>query len=340
MTGPLLRPAREDDLDGLLELARSAAGVTTLPPDRGHLAERLERSVVAFARAEPQLRGDEYVFVVEDASGRVDATSAMVSRVGGFDPFYTYEVRSERVAHAPLGVDRSIDVLHLKRDHKGPSELCSLVVHPARRGAGLGRLASQGRLLFVALHPGGFADRTIAEIRGYQDEGGRSPFWEAVGRVFLAPSEFAEADMLTGLGEKDFVEDLMPRHPIYLDLLGPEVRATVGVPHPEAVAAMRMLEAEGFVPSREVDIFDAGPILECPTARIATVARSRRAVVSRVDGRPGGVPCLVATADGPFRATRSAAARDGAGVVLPRPAADRLGIVAGARVILAEDLRG
>jgi arginine N-succinyltransferase len=215
--------------------------------------------------------------VVEGERGRIVATSAAVARVGGFDPFYTYEVRAERVSHPPLGVDRTIESLHLRREHKGPSELCGLVVEPAARGRGVGRLASLGRLLFVAAQRGRFDERTIAEIRGYQDPGGRSPFWDAVGRVFFAPADFAEADLLTGLGEKDFVADLMPRHPIYLDLLPAPVREAIGRPHPAALPAVRLLESEGFARTDEVDIFDAGPILAAETDRIRTVRAARGA---------------------------------------------------------------
>lgn len=336
----MLRPAGEDDLGGLLALAREAgAGVTTLPPREGHLAERIARTAEALARAPSRPGGEAYLFVVEDADGRIVATSAAVSRVGGFDPFYTYEIRAEPVRHAPLGVHRTIDVLHLKRDHKGPSELCGLVVTPARRGRGVGRLASLGRLAFVAAHPHRFAERTVAEIRGFQDASGRSPFWDAVGRVFLAPSEFAEADLLTGLGEKDFVDDLMPRHPIYLDLLPRQVREVIGRPHEAALPAMRLLQGEGFTPAREVDIFDAGPILEAATAAIRSVRAARGLRLARVDDVPAGAPAIVAAPTvARFRATHGTVARDGNGeAVLDRAAARRLGLEAGDDVLVVPE---
>lgn len=277
--------------------------------------------------------------MVEDRHGRVVATSAAISRVGGFDPFYTYEIRSEAVAHAPLGVDRSIEVLHLRRDHKGPSELAGLVVAPGHRRHGVGRLASLGRLAFVAAHPERFAERTVAEIRGYQDEDGSSPFWNAVGRVFLAPSEFAEADLLTGLGEKDFVADLMPRHPIYLDLLPREVRDVIGRPHDAAVPAMRLLQTEGLAFSCEVDIFDAGPILECATAQIRSVRDARRLRLAGVGAPRGGAPAIVALAEAAaFRATRGLAGVDEGGELTldPRSAA-RLGAEPGRELVVVPE---
>lgn len=338
MTLPLLRAAGPDDLEGLLDLARrGGVGITSLPPHAEHLADRLHRSALAFERPPGRPGGEEYLFVVEDGDGRLAATAAIMSRVGGFDPFYTYEVRGERVTHPPLGVDRTIEVLHLKRDHKGPSELCGLVVDPARRGHGLGALASLGRLLFVAAHPEGFADRTVAEIRGFQDDAGNSPFWEAVGRVFLSPSDFAEADMLTGLGEKGFVEDLMPRYPIYLDLLAPAVRSVIGRPHRDAEPAMRMLSAEGFAPSHEVDIFDAGPILECATAAIRSVSRARRTELTSVGEVAHGVRCLIAAPGAPFRVVRVRALVSPDGVALAADAAARLGVNPGDDLIVVAD---
>ncbi len=340
MTIPALRAADPDDIDGLLDLARrGGAGITSLPPHADHLTARLERSEIAFGRAPARPGGEEYLFVADDGGGRLTATATVTSRVGGFDPFYTYEIRAERVTHPPLGVDRAINVLHLKRDHKGPSELCGLVVDPELRGRGLGRLASLGRLLYVAAHPERFADRTIAEIRGFQDAAGDSPFWDAVGRVFLSPSGFAEADMLTGLGEKDFVADLMPRHPIYVDLLSPEVRGIIGRPHREAVPAMRLLCGEGFAPAREVDIFDAGPILECPTAAIRCVRDAERMILACIEEPAGGVPHLIATLRAPFRAIRSEALVDDRGITLTREAAARLGVEPGDELMAIADGR-
>lgn len=335
MTPPRLRAANEDDLEGLVALARRAgAGVTSLPPEPAHIAERLRRSSAAFAHAPAHPGGEEYLFVVEDEH-EVVATSAVVARVGGFDPFYTYEIRAERVTHAPLGVDRTIDVLHLKRDHKGPSELCGLVVDPDRRGRGLGRLASLGRLMYVAAHPGRFAERTVAEIRGFQDAEGRSPFWEAVGRVFLSPRAFADADMLTGLGEKDFIADLMPSHPIYLDLLSPAVREVIGRPHRDAEGALHLLREQGFVPAREVDIFDAGPIVECPTTEIRIVRTARRARLGAIRPPRVGEPCLVAVAGPPFRALYADVELVDGSVAIDPEAAQALDARPGAELLVA-----
>jgi arginine N-succinyltransferase len=293
-TGFLVRPARPADLDDLVALAGAlGSGLTNLPPDRERLAERIEDSLASFARRVRAPAGEWYLFVLCDPGGRVRGTSALIGRVGGFDPYYAYEVRRERHVHAPMGVDREVAVLHLRREHKGPSELASLAVDPALRGGGLGRVMSLVRLLFVAAHPERFADTLIAELRGYQDADGRSPFWEGVGRRFFL-REFHEADFLSGIGNKDFIEDLMPRHPIYVDLLPDDVREAIGRPHAMSAPALRMLEEEGFRHAGHVDIFDAGPIVAAPVARVGTVRAHRRITVRGIlDAAPPGDPVLV-----------------------------------------------
>ena len=332
----VLRAAGPDDLDELFGLARrEGRGVTSLPPNREHLATRLERSAASFARTPARPGPEEYLFVAESGTGQLVATSAIAARVGGYDPFYTYEVREERVTHAPLGVDRIHRVLHLKTEHKGPTELCGLLVDPAHRGSGLGRLASLGRLVFMATEPDRFASTTIAEIRGFQDGEGVSPFWEAVAKTFLAPRQFGEADMLTGLGEKDFVADLMPRHPIYADLLPPAVRQIIGEPHPAAMSALHLLHQEGFTPSREVDIFDAGPILECRTRAIRTVRSTRVRTVAAADLPGERTRVIVMTLDGSPRAVICHAAVTHDEVSFASSERAVLGVVAGDRAAVA-----
>ena len=58
--------------------------------------------------------------------------------------------------------------------------------------------------------------------------------------------EFSTADYLTGLGEKSFIAELMPRHPLYMNLLPEEARAAIGEVHADTAPARRLLEQEGF----------------------------------------------------------------------------------------------
>lgn len=274
----LLRPIRATDLPGLVALARSiVGGLTTLPANEEFLRDRIDDSLRAFAARVRKPGGEYYLFVLEDTTtGAVVGTSGLAARVGGFEPFYSYEIRTERYVHAPLKIEKEISVLHLKEVHRGPTEICSLFLHPDYRRQGAGRLLSLARFLFVGAFPERFDDTVIAELRGYTDQTDRSPFWEAVGRQFFE-FDFYSADFLSGLGDKAFIADLMPDHPIYVTLLPPAVQAVIGRVHAKTEPALALLLAEGFARTTEVDIFDAGPLLRAPTAEIRTIRAARTA---------------------------------------------------------------
>lgn len=273
-----LRPVRETDLARLASLARSTGGgITTLPPNEEFLASRIDDSLAAFRRRVTRPGGEFYLFGLEEiATGEIVGVSGIASRVGGFEPWYSYQIKRERFAHAPLRFEREIPVLHLRREHRGPSEICSLFLRPDLRRTGVGRLLSLGRFLFMGAFPKRFTETVIAEMRGYIDQTGKSPFWEAVARHFY-PFDFYRADVLSGLGDKEFIADLNPRHPLYIPLLAPDVQAVIGRVHHDTEPALALLLAEGFKRSGEVDIFDAGPLLETRVAELRCVSSSRRA---------------------------------------------------------------
>jgi arginine N-succinyltransferase len=328
----VLRPAREEDLPDLVGLAGEVTGgITTLPADARRLRATVDESLLALAHPVARPGSERYLFVLEDRdAGRVAGSAALVARVGGFDPFYTYELREEPLEHPPLGIAERVEVLHLKRDHKGPSELCTLALASGYRGRGLARLLAVARLLFVRAHPERFEDRIIAELRGWLDEDGRSPFWDSVGRHFFR-SDFARADFLSGLGDKDFIEDLMPRHPIYVPLLPEDVRAVIGRPHRDAAPARRVLEDEGLRFVGEVDIFDAGPLLAADLADVRAIRAARDGQVGRVvEGEPPGPQRVLANGRLDFRACLGAAAPAPDGTLtIGRSAAGLLEVVPG-----------
>lgn len=336
-----LRPIRESDLEGLQSLAASVTGsLTTLPNDRAFLARRIVDSLRAFDPRLHRPAGERYLFVLEDsASGSIVGTSGIVDRVGGFDPFYSYAVRREPLSHPPLRIEREVRVLHLRQDHKGPSEICSLFLSPDHRRGGLGRLLSLGRFLFLAAFPSRFDGRVIAELRGWQTPDGRSPFWESVGRHFFG-SDFHEADFLSGLGDKEFIAALMPRYPIYLSLLPTDVQAVIGRVHPDTEPALRLLLREGFAPTGEVDIFDAGPLVSAPLGGIRTVAATTVRPLSPVPADPfsmaGSTPVLASNRSLDFRAVLTTASPQPDGsIALPGAAAAALEVAPGDPVATA-----
>jgi arginine N-succinyltransferase len=94
----------------------------------------------------------------------------------------------------------------------------------------------------------------------------------------------------------------MPKTPIYVALLPDGAKAVMGQPHPSGRAALRMLEHEGFVFDRYIDIFDGGPTVTAATDQIRTIRESRAETVTEIG--PGGTSkALLATGLlGEFRA--------------------------------------
>lgn len=301
----VLRPVEEADLDGLCRLVGTIDdSLTTLPNNRDALEARIHDSLRAFYPKVARPGGEHYLFVLAGPDGQPVGTSGLIARVGGFDPFYTYELRTECKEHKPLNTRKEYQVLHLKRDHKGPSEVCSLFLHKDFRSSGRGRLLSLGRFLFMRAFPQRFDAAVIAELRGYINDAGVSPFWESVAKPFF-DHDFYQADILSGLGEKEFIEALMPEYPIYIPLLPPAAQAVIGQVHRQTEPARRLLEAEGFHQTNAVDIFDAGPLYKAARDEIRTVRESLDAplVEIRPELSADAAPRLIATRQLGFRAT-------------------------------------
>jgi len=302
----VVRNVCEADLGAVLELAADAGpGMTTLKPDRGALEARLALAVASFAgEAAPQ--DADYLFVLEDlACRRICGVAAIKATVGVKEPFYNYRLSTSVHTSPATGLVNRVQSLHLSHDLSGASELCSLYLHPAYRSGSNGRLLSKSRFLFLAQFPALFAHKVFAEMRGFQDEHGQSPFWESVGRPFFR-MDFDEADDLCGRGERLFIEQLVPRLPLYTHLLGEPARAAIGRTHLDTVPARRLLEQEGLHFDGYIDIFDGGPVLEAklPALRAVRDSRLHVAGASRPNaaprdtpaGTPGGtIRCLVAT---------------------------------------------
>ncbi len=280
----IVRSVRASDLPALIDLARSTGtGLTTLPANEARLAYRVGRAEKTFAgEAE---RGDcDYMFVLEDDDGRVLGISAIAGGVGLRESWYNYRVGLTVCASQELGIHRQVPTLFLANDLTGHSELCSLFLHADHRTGLNGRLLSKARLLFIAEFREQFGDKIIAEMRGVSDEQGRSPFWECLGRHFFR-MEFSQADYLTGVGNKAFIAELMPRFPLYTCFLSEAAREVIGRVHPDTEPALAMLKSEGFSYQGYVDIFDAGPAIEAETAKIRAIRDSQLLVLAI--GTPG-----------------------------------------------------
>lgn len=304
----LIRPAALSDLPALLSLAALAgAGLTTLPKDESLLRKRITKSVQSFNRlltASPDSPGSEsYLLVLQTASGQVIGTSGLVAKVGGFEPFYSYNIESTRFESRTIAVSKDVPILRLHEEHDGPCEIGSLFLHPDHRQSHNGKFLQLVRFLLIAEHPLAFETTVVSEIRGVSDDAGRSPFWDALGHHFFG-IDFRTADHLS-VSNKKFIADLMPDHPIYIPLLPPDAQAVIGVAHPHSQPAIKNLMAEGFTYQHAVDIFDAGPVYACPRDNIRSVRTSRRAPVAEVVqalAAPEFMMCTTSSSD--FRATK------------------------------------
>ena len=273
----IVRPVRADDLVALQRLVSQAGiGITSLAIDTQTLRNKVQVALESFETSVEEPRDQQYLFVLEELPSKsVIGMSAVRAAVGLREPFYSYRIGTIVHASKALQVHSTFPALYLTNDYTGSTELTSLYLAPGKRGGRLGTLISKTRLLFIAEFPHRFAEKVIAEIRGVSTLDGQSPFWDGLGKHFFA-MDFPTADYLVGTGNKSFIAELMPKHPIYTLFLPPDAQEAIGEAHGDSQGALRILEKEGFHYEGYVDIFDAGPTGECRRDEIRTVRESRR----------------------------------------------------------------
>lgn len=273
----VIRAAGPGDFAAFQELRREAGpGFTSLMLDDPALKKRLEASQAAFALSTSAPGSERYLLVLEHIeSGEVAGCCGAKATIGASPPFFNFRVL--RIAQASAAAQRRFDmsVLILVNEFTGCSEVGSLFVRAAHRAGGIGRALAQSRYLLMASAPQRFHERVVSELRGVVGADGVSPFWEALGRHFFK-MDFQEADRLSATTDNQFILDLMPKYPIYADLLPETARAVIGECHPDGAGARRLLEWEGFTFSDVVDIFDGGPLLSVSRDTIRTAREARR----------------------------------------------------------------
>ena len=326
----VVRPAGPADLDHLLELAiLSGPGFTSLPEDPDQLSERLELGRDSFSgKLAPQ--DCWYTLMLEESdTGDVDGVGSVKAAVGLHRPFFSFRVVTNTQSSPSLGIKLEQKTLVLVNECTGWTEVGSLFLKADRRKGGAGRLLSQSRYMLIGAQPELFAESVLAELRGVFTPDGACPFWDHVAHKFF-PMEFDDADRMTGSTDKQFILDLAPRHPIYIELLPEPARAVIGKVHPQGVPAMALLESEGFRPNGLVDIFDAGPTVCCDRDNIRTVRDARRLTARIADEVEAELPALISTDRvAAFRAVRQRAHVEGETVTLSRETADALKVRTG-----------
>ncbi len=272
----IVRPANLNDLDALIDLADKAGpGFTSLAVGEEVLEARLRKSVVSFELGKKISPDHIYLLMLENTeTGDIVGTSAVKAQIGIKDPFFNFRILRVGRKSAVTNRRYDMDVLMMVNEYNGATEVGSLYIIPEMRGTGAGRLISQARYMLMASDQQRFSDTVISELRGHVDDNGNSPFWDAIGRKFFQ-MDFTEADHISAEQDSQFILDLMPRYPIYVELLPDAARKVMGETHPAGVGARRFLEAEGFRFNGMIDIFDGGPSMSAPTGEIRTLKDSR-----------------------------------------------------------------
>ena len=285
----IIRPIKKDDIDALMDLLQNSGhGLTSLPKDRKIIENKILISERSFEHRGDRPNGESYLFVMEELfTGKIVGVSGLISKIGGFDPYYFYRLKVESMHSKMLDLSKEVKSLHMEKIHSGPAEICSLFLSPEFRNSQNGRFLSLSRFLFIAENERYFEDIVIAEMRGRVNADGHSPFWNAVGKKFM-DIEFLEADYLS-LKSKKFIEELLPNYPILVDLLPKDAQEVIAEVHEHTAPARRILEQEGFNFNGLVGIFEPGPVLsanlkDIRTYRESTVLKIEEISETLIDG--------------------------------------------------------
>ncbi|MGB6228667.1 MAG: arginine N-succinyltransferase [Litorimonas sp.] len=254
----VFRLATPRDAANIIRFTRNAEpGLTTVPRTR----DRVDTYIDATQRFLAGEREANRLLFVAERDGAVQGISGIIPELGLERPFYSFKRSRHSRRSSQLDLRTSYETLQLTTDFDGWSELASIYLAPEARGQGVARLLSLGRLCFVESHRELFHDRMMADIRGWTDETGTSPFWEHVTRKFI-DTDFGVADRLSA-SDGRFIMELMPSLPILTNLLPDAARICAGRPHDISRGAMNLLIGAGFEETDLCDIFDGGPAIQC-----------------------------------------------------------------------------
>lgn len=321
---PALRPARAADVQTLIAESHAALAGDGPVPHR-------------------------FVLVLEDqATGLLGAVTLAGST--GLDlPRASYRTGTVVHASAELKMFHRAPTLLLGNDLSGCAELGRPLMAAADDAQALQRLLVDAALMFVAGHPDRFAPTLVAELPGIGGAHGASPFWQGLGRHFH-PGTLPQDSPFFPSPERSHIARLMPKHPLYSALLGPDAQACIGRHAASAQALAEALHAQGLRHRGQVNLFDAGPVLEAEVADLTAVRQSRRCrvVVGDAEVAPGAAAprhrvgaCLLAVASAAavadWRVGLASGDMDESAIVLTPERAATLGLQAGQEVrVLAQ----
>ena len=282
-----LRSAQMSDVHDLFELSQMLTFLN-LPADQELLKKNIEMSSASFANLNQTIENNIYIFVLEDLENKKIIGTSMIHGKHGTEksPHFFFKVSRERKYSSTIHTGFTHGTLKFGFETDGYSEIGGLMLHPDYRNNKhkLGKQLSFVRFLYIALNKDKFTDHIHTELMPPLDTEGHSPLWEAIGKRFVN-MEYPVADQLSRKN-KEFILSLFPQESIYITLLPPNARNTIGVVGEETKPVVRMLESIGFQYSEEVDPFDGGPhykaktdnikpVRELFTGRIATSSESK-----------------------------------------------------------------
>jgi arginine N-succinyltransferase len=190
----------------------------------------------------------------------------------------------------------------------------------------------------MGLHQHVFPKQVMADLRGYVNKDGESPFWNAVGRHFF-PMTYAEADLYGAVNGNQFIADLMPKLPLYVNMLPKEAQLAIGKPHNDGQPAMAMLEKEGFKFTNYIDIFDGAPSMEAEVLSLKTVKSTRQVRIKVCEGTKRVTESkmtLVATLSQPFYAMMAETEEQDEIAGISRKTAQALNVSSGDTILLSD----
>lgn len=300
----IVRPVHEGDLEALERFANETTlGMLSLPRNRELLKKKIAKSLASFSKAVSSPQDEFYLFVLENPVHRdVEGCCGIYSRTGVHEPIYYFRLETLHPNQTDLPVPKDLKVLHPEKMVDGPSELCSLYASRKIRKERYGELLSRCRYLFIAQNPERFTEKMYARLRGVVNrEHASSPFWSGYGRYFLDMS-FEEVEILHQKGTA-FIEKFLPKYPIYATLLAPAAQEVIQKTLDTTQPALNMLLQEGFTYTDQVDLFEAGPVVEADKHSIRSIKNNQVATIHQIsDSSDHSKDCLISNTSLDFRA--------------------------------------
>lgn len=332
-----VRTATIDDLDQVLALAEHLDSVN-LPHDPRVLRALLEETNLACHSPHDQKGAGIFMFVGESVGqNRLVGTAMIMASHGTIeDPHHCLQVDTEERYSATLRSHFLHRTLRYRQSFTPHTELGGFVVDPVFRGhpSRISKALGLARLLYVSMHRQRFHDELQAELLPPLQPDGSSLLWEHLGRKFTGIG-YAEADRLSRTN-REFINALFPRDPIYATLLPEHVQALIGQVGPGAQPVASLLRSVGFRYNENIDPFDGGPHFAAATDAThpsrTHVRAPCRVVEDERDAQPDGILSTCQSGHG-FVAVPAAVRFASDAVLVSKTEAAMLGVCDGDAVI-------